>query len=122
MEVLSTNEITMFYLRGENGRCTGARLPHTLARLSADIRAGYSYAVIDHFYWPAARFVHVHMQRVARFPATDTTAIGQNLIQMENSHTPYGPYPIPYVDVFRLVPDGLPPPTGKADVCDLNRV
>jgi 4-amino-4-deoxy-L-arabinose transferase-like glycosyltransferase len=119
--VLTTNEIPVFYLRGNNGHCRAAKLTHSLQRLSADVRAGYSYALMDHVPGRAAQFIHDHMRMVARYPSTESTAIGENLIATENTHTPHGPYPIPYVDVFRLDGAGLPPPGGMtAQVCDLN--
>jgi 4-amino-4-deoxy-L-arabinose transferase-like glycosyltransferase len=119
--VLTTSEIPAFYLRGSNGRCHTAPLPHSLARLSADVGAGYRFAIMDHNSWPAARFIHFHLRRVARYQATRTTAIGENLIAAENTHPPHGAYPIPYVDVFQLASTGLPSPGGqKAQVCDLN--
>jgi Dolichyl-phosphate-mannose-protein mannosyltransferase len=119
--VLTTNEAPVFYLRGSTDHCHAAKVPHSLQQLSADVRAGYSYALMDHVSGAAAHFIHGHMRRVARFPSTQTTAIGENLIAAENTHTPHGPYPIPYVDVFRLDGAGLPLPGGvKAQVCNLN--
>lgn len=118
---LTTNEAPVFYLRGEGGQCRAAKVPHSLLRLSADVRAGYSYVIMDHDSWSTARFIHDHMRLVARYPSTETTAMGENLIAAENAHTPRGPYPIPYVDVFLLRSAGLPPPGNtKAQVCNLN--
>jgi hypothetical protein len=119
--VLTTNEVPVFYLRGSNRRCDTAKVPHAFQRLSADIRAGYSYALMDHHSWTVARFIQDHMRRVAQYPTTQTTAIGENLVAAENTHTPRGPYPIPYVDVFQLRLIGLPPPGSyTAQVCNLN--
>ena len=120
--VLSTSEVPAFYLRASNrGRCAMVRLPHTLQVLAADIRAGYSYAVIDHVGGVSSRFIYDHMHPVARYQTTRTTAIGENLIAAENTHPPHGPHPIPYVRVFRLEASGLPSPDGsQAQVCDLD--
>ena len=121
-KVLSTSEVAAFYLRATNrGRCAAVRVPHSLPVLAADIQAGYSYAVIDHVGGPSSRFIYDHMRAVARYQTTRTTAIGENLIAAENTHPPHGPYPIPYVRVFRLEAIGLPPAAGSlAQVCDLN--
>ncbi len=118
---LTTSEIPVFYLRGSNGQCRTAPLPHSLSLLAADVRAGYRFAIMDHDSWPAARFIHFHLRRVARYPSTQTTKIGENLIAAENTHPPHGAYPVPYVDVFQLTSTGLPPPGRQApQVCDLN--
>lgn len=119
--VLTTNEIPVFYLRGTAGHCQAARLPHSLRELAADVRAGYRSAIIDHASWPAARYIRFHLRRVARYPSTQTTKIGENLIAAENTHPPHGAYPVPYVDVFQLTSTRLPPAGNqKPQVCDLN--
>ena len=119
--ILTTNEIPVFYLRGANGHCYAAKVPHSLPLLAADVRAGYRFAIMDHDSWQVARFIHFHFRRVARYPSTQTTAIGENLISAENTHPPRGPYPIPHVDVFQLTSAGLPSPGGqRPQVCDLN--
>ncbi len=119
--VLTTNEIPVFYFRGSNGQCQAARVPHSMRVLAADVRAGYRFAIIDHDSWPTAQYIHFHLRRVARYPSTQTTTIGENLIAAENTHPPHGAYPIPYVDVFRLTSTGLPlPGQQKAQICDLN--
>jgi 4-amino-4-deoxy-L-arabinose transferase-like glycosyltransferase len=119
--VLTTNEIPVFYLRGANGHCDTAKVPHSLRILAADVRAGYRFAIMDHASWQVARFIRLRFRHVAHYPSTQTTAIGENLIAAENTHPPHGPYPIPYVSVFQLTNTGLPAPAGKRpQVCNLN--
>ncbi|HEX6509224.1 MAG TPA: glycosyltransferase family 39 protein, partial [Chloroflexota bacterium] len=55
-DVLTVNEITAFYFRGTEGRCRYSKVPRTLSQLNADIRGGYSYALMDHFSRLATRY------------------------------------------------------------------
>lgn len=117
-----SSEIMAFYLRGSGAHCLAPELLNHVDRLSADVRAGYRYAVLDHFSWKLARLVRSRMPRVARFPVEGDPSLGENLIESEH-YPPSRGYRLEHVDVFRLDPARLPPPgQTSADVCNRERV
>jgi 4-amino-4-deoxy-L-arabinose transferase-like glycosyltransferase len=119
---LASNEIVVFYLRGNGVHCQAPNLRSNIYRLAADVRHGYRYAILDHFSWQLSKMVRARMPHVARIAAQGSIAVGENLIASENGHTESGITPT-YVNIYRLEPGLLPPPGRVApDVCNRERV
>lgn len=110
--VLATDEIMDFYLPGlpVGLRCGAPALPGNMRQLSADVRAGYHYAVTlsddDARLFP---FVSRHAHVLARWPAYGRISIGENPIKTENGDPP-GVHKLEYVEVFSLSNLRLPRP------------
>jgi 4-amino-4-deoxy-L-arabinose transferase-like glycosyltransferase len=119
---VASNEIVVFYLRGSGRYCLAPNLRSNIYRLSADVRAGYRYAVIDHFSWKLAKLVRARMPNVARISATGPISVGENLIASENGNLASGITPT-YINIYRLVPARLPAPRGATpDMCSRDQV
>jgi 4-amino-4-deoxy-L-arabinose transferase-like glycosyltransferase len=119
---VASNEILVFYLRGSGAHCRAPNLRSNVFRLSADVRSGYEYAILDHFSWNLAKLVRARMPHVARFAALGPISVGENLIASENGHTEGG-VTSTYISIYRLEPTRLPPPQGTApDTCNRDTV
>jgi hypothetical protein len=111
-----SSEVMVFYLRGSGPHCTAPEIGRSARRLAADARAGYRYAVLDHYSWRVARLIRARMRLAARFSAAGQVSLGENLINTE--HGPPSRYRVQEVDVYDLDPANLPPPRGvRPDVC-----
>ncbi len=119
--VLTTNEVPVFYARGSGNACYALKMPHTLGDLAIDVASGYRYAILTETPWPSEKFIRRRMVALASFPETQSAAIGANLIAAENGRFTSSPYPVPRLVVYGLTLDGLIPPPGRvAPACNLN--
>jgi len=102
-KALVTNEIMVFYLRGSGKQCNAARMPSSLARLRADIRAGYWYSVVDRYERsPAQAFISAHAPRMLHIPVLGRAPGAEDIIASENTFAPAA-HPIThFVDVYDL--------------------
>jgi len=102
-KALITNEIMVFYLRGSGNRCNAARMPSSLARLRADIRAGYWYSVVDrHEHSPAQTLISAQAPRLLHIPVLGRPPGVEDIVASENTFAPAVHPIMHFVDVYDL--------------------
>lgn len=102
-KALVTNEIMVFYLRGSGKQCNAARMPYSLARLRADIHAGYWYSVVDRYERsPAQTLISAHAPRTLHVPVLGRAPGAEDIIASENTFAPAAHPATSFVDVYDL--------------------
>ncbi|GAC1321030.1 MAG: hypothetical protein NVSMB22_06060 [Chloroflexota bacterium] len=116
------SEVMRFYLRDGGRACHAPELPSTTALVTAGTAIGETFAVIDDFSRPSARYLERHASLVARYPAINVMPMGENLIASENGLPPLT-HPIKRIDIYAL--DSLTPrvsPSAHPPSCSLDRL
>jgi len=120
---LANNELVVFYLRGNGVRCTAPRLPRSLTRLAAAVRAGFDLVVIEGYSPRMSRHLRAYARVVARYRAVGPLDLEEDPIASENGDPPTREATQRYVYVFRLDGSLLPPgQTAAAPTCSVDRL
>ncbi|MGH2449439.1 MAG: glycosyltransferase family 39 protein [Chloroflexota bacterium] len=119
---LTSNEVMVFYLRGQGAHCRAPAMPLKRRALEAEVQIGYRYAVIDHHTSHFSDWVIHHAPKIALWPVAGHISLGEYPVDSENSYAPGDGHPREHVRIYDLRPLHLPSTKRLPRTCNRNRV